>query len=271
MIHFRTHIGVGDLLILRDFIEWIRPQYDHDICIDLNKTHCLDLRGHSYFEFVQELLKSLLPENSHIRILKNCPLPNSSVGGDYYKVVVCEKKKKDLRVKFTYRDHIKPNLSLDGHWLPESYLWDFGGPYSVITTRCRPAVPSFLHLKEEIVKLVDKGHKIVLLGEKKNKLEFASMYSLVKEVLKDIGVEPIDFTTSYLTVKSFHEENQIMKNAETHLCYGFGGNMVRGIYCNKNNVLCYLPKKNEIISHPFVLRAIHLNVKIGTFECKLSE
>ena len=264
-MHFRTHIGVGDLLILRDFIEWVRPQYEHDICIDLNKTKGIEARGPSYFEFVQELLKSLFKDNTKVRALedKDCPTPSNEVGGDYYKAVIREPGKKDLRVKFTYQVHIKPNLSLDGHWLPENDSWNFGEPYSVITTRCRPTVPSYAHLKKEIVKLVDKGHKIVLVGEKGKKMDFASMYSLVQEVLKDIGVEPIDFTTSSLTLKGFHEENQIMKDAETHLCYGFGGNMVRGIYCNKNNVLCYLPR--TILSHPFVLRAKVLDVNIGAF------
>lgn len=263
MMHLRTHIGIGDLLILRDFIEWVRPQYEHDICIDLNKTKGIETRGPSYFKFVQELLKSLLPDNSHIRILKRCPMPSNEVGGDYYRAVICERGKEDLGVKFTYVDHVKPNLSLDGHWLPKNDSCNFGGPYSVITTRCRPTVPSHAHLKKEILKLVDKGHKIVLVGEKEKKMDFASMYSLVQEVLKDIGVEPIDLTTSSLTLKGFHEENQIMKDAETHLCYGFGGNMVRGIYCNKNNVLCYLPQ--TILSHPFVLRAMVLDVNIRTF------
>ena len=45
MMHFRTHIGIGDLLILRDFIEWVRPQYEYDICIDLNKTKGIKQRG----------------------------------------------------------------------------------------------------------------------------------------------------------------------------------------------------------------------------------
>ena len=241
MIHFRTHTGVGDLLILRDFIEWVRPQYDHDICIDLNKTQCIKTRGSSYFEFAQELLKSLFKDNIKVRTLEDCPTPSNKVGGDYYRVVIRENGKEDLNVKFTYQDHIGPNLSFDGHWLPGNNLWRGGDPYSVITTRCRPTVPSHAHLKREIVKLVDKGHNIVLLGEKEKTMDFASMYSLVQEVLKDIGVEPIDFTTSSLTLKGFHEENQIMKDAETHLCYGFGGNMVRGIYCNKENILCYLP------------------------------
>ena len=172
MMHFRTHIGIGDLLILRDFIEWVRPQYEHDICIDLNKTKGIQARGPSYFKFVQELLKSLLPDDSHIRILPRCPLPSHFVGGDYYRAVICEPGKEDLRVKFTYVDHVKPNLSLDGHWLPKHDSWNFGGPYSVITTRCRPTIPSYEHLKKEIVKLVDKGHKIVLIGEKEKKMDF---------------------------------------------------------------------------------------------------
>lgn len=269
MMHFRTHIGIGDLLILRDFIEWVRPQYEHDICIDLNETQGIKARGPSYFKFVQELLKSLLPDDSHIRILPKCPLPSNRIdnafclSGDYYKAVICEPGKKDLKVKFAYVDHISPNLSLDGHWLPENDSCNFGGPYSVITTRCRPTVPSYAHLKKEIVKLAEKGHEIVLIGEKENKMGFDSMYLLVKEVLKDIGVEPIDFTTSSLTLKSFHEENQIMKDAATHLCYGFGGNLVRGIYCNKENILCYVPF--TVLSHAFLTQCKAKNIDIRTF------
>lgn len=282
-IHPRT--GVGDLLILKDFLS---SDAGHDLystsimgCYSSINLHFStnDQSGRSvdYNVFRDQLVGTLYSEdifntiNTEERAAPQ-PLPLHLQATEEYFLFYVDRQP----VLFTPTEAAKrlnfkktPNILCDDH----NYKEDYGENYVVLSTRVRDLRVDTGLVEQILLALSKRYNKILIIGENQrgNVMKMPNIYGaiiglsggktpygLARTDKKDrslsfFGTKIIDLTTGGLSLEGFKKENAITRDAAMTVILGWGGNMCRQIYINNNNMACVYAAP-LLHSHPIMAR-----------------
>lgn len=235
-------VGVGDLLILKDFLSSYAMGSYSSINLHFQKTGSWG-RSIDYSVFRDQLVATLYSEDIFNIVTNSHKAPRSN--GAYYRLHV-DGKPKDIKAA----DVIKllnfkgiPNLLCDDH----NYKEDYGENYVVLSTRIRDLPVDDNLVRKILLALGERYNKILIIGENQRGLvmlhsniysAIISQKSFIDSFIDSFGEKIIDLTTDKLSFEGFKKENAIMRDAAMTVILGWGGNMCRQIYINNNNMAC---------------------------------
>lgn len=129
-----------------------------------------------------------------------------------------------------------------------------GYNYICVSTRYRNnGEPSgiFPYLKKILYdSVINKDIKIILIGEKKDKYSFKSVYKQCMELIPRENL--IDATSENFFLRDALQDGFLMKHARFCIAFGIGGNLVLGSYLNATKIISYA---NLGETHEFVKKS----------------
>lgn len=256
-----SRCGIGDLLILRDYV------MPHNQSSSLTKCeHCGSLIGSDETPAFRDGKKYL-----HIRLLKpSLDQRSSQIPGYLHSIVV-----PFLRQIFPANANIfvslalNPNRPMGGLFTGDQlYFSGFAGTNDVLASQIFPNLPQ-QNLADEIFKSVNvtadeaavlktkyicihtryrslsapdpeffrsflfdvigsSNHKVCLVGEKEDSCDFHSIYRFCKDLIPAGSL--VDLTTNSFTINNLIKDCLISKYSKLCIAFGIGGNVVMNSY-----------------------------------------
>jgi hypothetical protein len=249
--------GVGDLLILKDFLSSSCMDYYDSIELHVSTEESWG-RDKQYNIFRDELMDSLYSEDVFKIVRSKLPQQYHSGSSIFYKFFLDNGKSTD----YPYKDAVKqlsfskiPETLCDGYNAKKTY----GKKYAVLSTRVRDLDFDEALVERIIIELAKHYDSVLVIGENSEDktMKMPNIYHMIMKIRNQFAWESeiIDLATNELTFQSFKKENSIMRDAAMSVILGWGGNMCRQIYIDSDNLACLYDKK-LLRSHPLMERLV---------------
>ncbi len=249
--------GVGDLLILKDFLSSSCMDYYDSIEVHVS-TEENNGRDKQYNIFRDELMDSLYSEDVFKIVRSKLPSARPHSTSIFYNFFLDN----GTSVGYPYKDAAKqlsfskiPETLCEGRNTKKTY----GKKYAVLSTRVRSLDFDEALVERIIIELAKHYDSVLVIGENSEDktMKMPNIYHMIMQIRNRFlwGSKIIDLATNELTFQSFKKENSMMRDAAMSVILGWGGNMCRQIYINNDNLACLYNKK-LLRNHPLMKRLI---------------
>jgi hypothetical protein len=255
VMNLNPTLGIGDLLITRDLVS---SDFASRYNINIHIEWIAHWRNDEYANFVAKFCNILFNDdniNLDFRKTNSHPLGIGIKNSDLVSGNGNDWTGHDIASRLTYLDlsGILCNNDFDVHKFKNDNSMN---SYSVLSTRVRQTRIDTNLVRSTMTELLSKYDKLILIGEKFRKYDADSnCYPACMEIINEFDRDRIvDLTNDTINLEYFLYENSICKYADLCVSMGYGGNFVRSIYNNSDNLLSLINLPCGL-NHPFVKRA----------------
>lgn len=279
--HLITRMGVGDLLIMFDFIKGLQLAdlaRDQKWKYTIGYPRALATRGEEYDQWVRHLHERVVPD---VALDWMCDHPYGLGGGRGMDSVAYIMHQNQVLNKVRWAGCLAGCLDYI-HYLPytdeicDKTRHIDSDNYAVITTRLRATTKMHpfkvaKHFFDYVGPIMDvlykKYEKVVIVGEPEPKpwhdpnadRPYPSIYNEILDYLNknpEMYKKTIDATTKEFSMPQFLKENSICRDAKRVVCLGHGGNFVRQLYIG-SELSCLMTSPDSGYNLPVVRSLLH--------------